>query len=203
MPPPYNPGEFTLTAWLDPALKFFADQAEIPVDQYVAQTGGEGIAAGIELVTDLFLTEFLNKLVQLGLGIGFGCYALWGKPTPRLRRELVTMANHQISRIVDPKPRDIIAIRENIAKLAEGLARGRADIAMEGRFRKPEELAEMLEALGVPAVAVRGGGGKSPKYTGSRPSPPGGGSPEVLRKVKVDEAERIVVDKERIRLGVL
>ena len=41
---------FSLTSWLDPVLGWFADQGGLNKDTYVAQTGGEGIAVGIEIL---------------------------------------------------------------------------------------------------------------------------------------------------------
>ena len=82
------PGELSLTAWLDPAMKYFAEQAKIPVDQYSSQVGGEGIGVTMEVIADFFTKGWLNKEIQTGAGLLASGYAIWGKDVPpRLRRE--------------------------------------------------------------------------------------------------------------------
>jgi len=144
--------EISLTKWLDPALEYFAKQAGIPVDQYSAQVGGEGIGAGLEVVADFFTKGWLNKAIQGVSGLVATSYAVFGKDVPvRLRRELLAVGMHELLRIVDPKPSDVIEVTQSIHAFADAIKRGDVPAALESIFRTPAELEKMLKAVGIPA----------------------------------------------------
>ena len=155
MPPRAAGKNISLTSWLDTVLGYFADQAGISREDYVAQTGGEWIASGIEFATDMFTKGIMNKLIQGILGAVLGSYAIWGKPNPRLRKELIAMANHELTRILDPKPSDLIELRESIDKLVSAIQAKDLKLALDALFRSPEELKNMLSALGIPVGELR------------------------------------------------
>ena len=109
------PEDLSLTWWLDPVLGFFAEQAGLDTEDYVSQTGGEGLAVAIEFIADLFLQTLPSKLVQAGVGAAIGSYAIWGPGVnTRLKKELIAIANHMEFRLLDPKPSDMVEIRKNI-----------------------------------------------------------------------------------------
>jgi hypothetical protein len=146
-----RPGEFTLTSWLDPVFDYFAKQADIPTADYTAVAGAQGIGASIEIITDLFTTGLLNKAINFLVGLASAGYGIWGKPTPtRLRRELITLGQHALTRVVDMKPSDALELRQSIDKLVEGLRLGDTGRVAEALLRSPEELRQMLAALGAP-----------------------------------------------------
>ena len=155
MPPRAVGKNISLTSWLDTVLGFFADQAGVSREDYVAQTGGEWIASGIEFTADMFTKGIMNKLIQGLIGAILGSYAIWGKPNPRLRKELIAMANHELTRILDPKPSDLIELRESIDKLVSAIQAKDLKLAMDALFRSPEELKNMLSALGIPVGELR------------------------------------------------
>ena len=145
-----NP-EVSLTAWLDPVLDYFAQQAGIPTDQYSAQVGGEGIAVALETICDLFTKGWLNKGVQAISGLIACAYAIWGRDVPtRLRRELLALGTHELLRFVDPKPSDVIEFQQSIAQFLEGVKEGDIDKAMSAILRTPDEIYTLSRALGIP-----------------------------------------------------
>ncbi len=146
-----RPGEFTLTGWLDPVFDYFAKQADIPTADYTAVAGAEGIGASVEFITDLFTKGLLNKAINFLVAITSAGYGIWGKPTPqRLRRELITLGQHALTRVVDMKPSDALELRQSIDTLVEGLRLGDSSRVAEALLRTPEELRQMLAALGAP-----------------------------------------------------
>lgn len=162
-----RPGEFTLTGWLDPVFDYFAKQADIPTADYTAVAGAEGIGASIEFITDLFTKGLLNKAINFLVGITSAGYGIWGKPTPtRLRRELITLGQHALTRVVDMKPSDALELRESIDKLVEGLRLGDTSRVAEALLRSPEELRQMLAALGAPVAPA------PPELPPTPPTPP-------------------------------
>jgi len=162
-----RPGEFTLTGWLDPLFDYFAKQADIPTADYTAVAGAEGIGASIEFVTDLFTKGLLNKAINFIVGLASAGYGIWGKPASiRLRRELITLGQHALTRVVDMKPSDALELRESIDKLTEGLKLGDTGMIAEALLRTPEELKQMLAALGAPISAT------TPETPPPPPTPP-------------------------------
>jgi hypothetical protein len=147
--------EFNITGWLDPALKYFADQAGIPVSDYSAQVGGEGIGVTLEAVADLFTKGWFNKAVQFVTGLIADGYAIWGKDVNiRLRRELLAMGTHELLRIVNPKPSEIIEARESLSSFINAVSRGDWNGALSTMLRTPDELGAMLGVAGVPMPPV-------------------------------------------------
>jgi len=150
-----RPGEFTLTSWLDPVFDYFAKQADIPTADYTAVAGAEGIGASVEFITDLFTKGLLNKAINFLVGITSAGYGIWGKPTPtRLRRELITLGQHALTRVVDMKPSDALELRQSLDTLVEGLRLGDTGRVAEALLRSPEELRQMLAALGAPVSST-------------------------------------------------
>jgi len=157
--PPAVPGleKLSLTSWLDAVLGFFADQAKISKEDYVSQTGGEWLASGVEFVCDMFTKGILNKAIHAVLGGVAGTYAIWGSPpNKRLQKELISMSNHALTRILDPKPSDIVELRKSIDDLVSALQRGDMKGVADALLRSPDELKGVLSALGMPSVAQLG-----------------------------------------------
>jgi hypothetical protein len=152
------PSEVSITGWLDPALKYFADQAKIPVDQYSAQVGGEGIGNALEVAADFFTKGWLNKTIQFLAGLIADSYAVWGKDVPtRLRRELLALGTHELLRIVNPKPSELIEFRESLSSFISGLQRGDYNAALSSILRTPGEIKAMFgvaEAAPTPSERV-------------------------------------------------
>lgn len=143
--------EVSITSWLDPILKYFAEQAGIPVDQYASQVGGEGIGTAMEMVADFFTKGWLNKGIQFVTGLIANCYAIFGKDVPiRLRRELLALGTHELLRIVNPRPSEVIEVRESLDSFIRALQRGDSIAALSSILRTPSELRNML---GIPESA--------------------------------------------------
>jgi hypothetical protein len=155
---PPAPGELSITGWLDPALKYFAEQAKIPVDQYSAQVGGEGIGVALEAIADFFTKGWLNKGIQFLAGLIADCYAIWGKDVPtRLRRELLALGTHELLRIVNPKPSEVIEFRESLDTFIRAIQRGDYNTALSSVLRTPAEIKAMLgirESAPAPTTAT-------------------------------------------------
>ena len=147
--------EVSITGWLDPALDYFAKQSGIPVDQYSSQVGGEGIATGLEMVADFFTKGWLNKGVQFTAGLIANGYAIWGKDVPiRLRRELLALGHHELLRIANPKPSDIIEMRQSIESFIRAAQRGDWNTALASILRTPAEIQAMVGAVAPPASST-------------------------------------------------
>jgi hypothetical protein len=176
---PPRPGQFTLTSWLDPALEYFAKQAEIPTADYAAMAGGLGIGAGTSLLLDLFTKGLLNKGLNFAIGATVTSLGIWGKLTPtRLRKELIPWGLFNLLQVLDMKPSDALELRESVDKLVEGLKLGDTSKVAEALLRTPKELRQMLGALGAPVAPPLGEVPPTP------PAPPlarptAGATPEV------------------------
>lgn len=147
--------ELSLTSWLDPVFDYFARESGIPVSDYTAVAGGEGIGTAEEAILDLLATGLLGKIIQFGTGLGCTLGAIFGKGlSPRLKRELITWGQHSLTRVIDPKPSDILELRLDIDKLVAGLKLGDASRITDALLRSPEELKAMLAALTGPRPAI-------------------------------------------------
>ena len=145
------PEDLSLTWWLDPVLGFFAEQAGLDTEDYVSQTGGEGLAVAIEFIADLFLQTLPSKLVQAGVGAAIGSYAIWGPGVnTRLKKELIAIANHMEFRLLDPKPSDMVEIRKNIDDLFNASKLGDPGLIGNALLRSVDEITKGFEALGIP-----------------------------------------------------
>ena len=160
-------GDFSLTSWLDPVLGWFADQAGLDKSDYVSQTGGEGIAVAVEFFSDLFLKSFASKLVQAGIGAAIGSYAIWGEQNPRLKKELIALANHMEFRLLDPNPSDMIEIRATIDELVGAAKLNDPGMIGNALLRSMDEITSGFEALGIPT-------GVMPKQLTTSPISPTG-----------------------------
>jgi hypothetical protein len=137
--------EFSITGWLDPALKYFAEQAKIPVDQYSAQVGGEGIGNALEFIANLFTKGWLNKGIQFATGLIADGYAVWGKDVPvRLRRELLALGTHELLRIVNITPEEAVQFRESLDSFISAVQRGDWNAALASILKSPAELKAMF-----------------------------------------------------------
>jgi len=166
--------EVSITGWLDPALKYFAEQSGIPIDQYSSQVGGEGIGTALEVVADFFTKGWLNKAVQAAAGLIANGYAIWGKDVPmRLRRELLALGTHELLRIVDPKPSDVIEFRRSLDSFIRSATRGDWNAALSSVLRTPSEIQAMVGVPPTPTLTASSSVGKK-KYSVSAeiPSPP-------------------------------
>jgi hypothetical protein len=144
--------EVSITSWLDPVFKYFAEQSGIPLDQYSSQVGGEGIGVGLEIIADFFTKGWLNKTIQAVAGLIADGYAIWGKDVPpRLRRELLALGTHELLRFVDPKPSDVIEFQRSLATFMDSMQRGDWNAAFASILRTPSEIRTMLGAVALPA----------------------------------------------------
>jgi len=160
---------FSITGWLDPAFKYFAEQAGIPVDQYSAQVGGEGIGVGLEAVADFFTKGWLNKAIQAAAGLIGSSYAVWGKDVPtRLRRELLAVGTHELLRIADPKPQDIVEVRRSVTEFVDAVMKGDWNSALASVLRTPGEIQAAL-GISPPATPAKPAGAK-PAETPAKPA---------------------------------
>jgi len=169
--------ELSLTRWLDPALDSLARQSGIPVDQFSSQVGGEGIGVGLEVISDMFTKGWLNKAIQGIAGLMATSYAIWGRNVPvRLRRELLALGTHELLRISDPKPSDIIELRSSIEEFSRAIARKDLNAALASVLRTPAEIQGMLGIQGVqaPPAPVAGGQAARPAARPAAPAGPGG-----------------------------
>lgn len=147
--------ELSLTSWLDPVFDYFARESGIPVSDYTAVAGGEGIGATEEAILDLLGTGLLGKIVQVGTGLGCTLGAIFGKGiSQRLKRELIAWGQHSLTRVIDPTPSDILELRVNIDKLVAGMKLGDASRITDAFLRSPEELKNMISALTGPRYAI-------------------------------------------------
>lgn len=143
------PEELSLTKWLDPALDYFAKQSGIPIADYSAQVGGEGIGVAIEAIADIFTKGWMNLLVQGITGIASTGYAIWGKDVPtRLRKELLAMGMHSLLRVADVQT--LTEISSSAQAAVAAAQRGDLNGFLATAFRTPTELKAKLEAMGVP-----------------------------------------------------
>jgi len=146
--------EVSITKWLDPAFEYFARESGIPIDQYSAQVGGEGIGTGLEVVADFFTKGWLNKGIQFLAGLIANGYAIWGKGvSTRLRRELLAVGTHELLRIVNPKPSEVIEVRRSLETFTRAAQRGDWNSALASVLRTPTEIQTMLGVA--PRVPVR------------------------------------------------
>jgi hypothetical protein len=137
--------EVSITSWLDPVFKYFAEQSGIPLDQYSSQVGGEGIGTALEIVADFFTKGWLNKTVQVVAGLIADGYAIWGKDVPtRLRRELLALGTHELLRFVDPKPSDVIEFQRSLSVSIDAAKRGDWNAFLASVLRTPPEIQSML-----------------------------------------------------------
>ena len=172
--------ELSLTSWLDPLFDYFARESGIPVSDYTAVAGGEGIGASEEAILDMLTTPLLSKIIQFGTGLGCTLGAIFGKGlSPRLKRELITWGQHSLSRLVDPKPSDLLELRANIDRLAAGMKLGNAGAIYDALLRSPEELKAMIAALTGPRYAL----------PPAPPTPP----PTVLETIPTAPAPRRII----------
>ncbi|MBA7660384.1 hypothetical protein ES703_68386 [subsurface metagenome] len=150
---PGIPKDFSLTGYMDPAFKYFAEQTKLPIDEISPIIGGELYGAGTELVCDMLMKGLLSKAVQTCIGIGTTAYSIWGDGlSPRLRRELLEYGSHEVFRIIDPKPSDLIEIAECIENITNGIKSNDIELIMQGLFRTPDELKEAFEKV-IPKTA--------------------------------------------------
>lgn len=140
--------DFALTQWLDPVFEYFARESGIPVGDYTAVAGGESIGAAEEAILDMLGTGLFGKIVQLVTGLGCTLGAIFSKGlSPRLKRELITWGQHSLTRVIDPKPSDLIELRMDIDKLVAGMKLGNSGVIFDALLRSPEELKAMVAVL--------------------------------------------------------
>jgi hypothetical protein len=146
--------EVSITSWLDPVFKYFAEQSGIPLDQYSSQVGGEGIGVGLEIIADFFTKGWLNKTIQAVAGLIADSYAIWGKDVPtRLRRELLALGTHELLRFVDPKPSDVIEFQRSLSVSIDAATRGDWNAFLASILRTPSEIQAMVGVVAPPALA--------------------------------------------------
>ncbi|MBA7493305.1 hypothetical protein ES702_03863 [subsurface metagenome] len=144
--------DISITQWMDPALKYFADQARIPVSDFSSQVGGEGIGNALEMTANFFTKGWLNKAIQGLAGLIANSYAIWGKDVPtRLRKELLAVGTHELLRIADPSPKDVIEARQSLEDFIAATQRGDWNAALSSVLTTPAEIQAMF---GVPRITL-------------------------------------------------
>ena len=143
--------EISLTRWLDPLIENFAREAGIPTETYSAIVGGEGIAAILELIGDVFTKGWFNRLIHFITGLIAGGYATFAKGVPtRLRLELLEIGTHELSRVIDVGPGTLPELKRSIDSFASAVRRGDWDAAMASILRTPTEIQATMAAMGLP-----------------------------------------------------
>jgi hypothetical protein len=148
--------ERSLTSLLDPVFEYFARESGLSTADLSSKWGAETLGVTIEGVSNMLLTPLTTKIVGLAVGFPAWITAIYGKnvASARLRDELYVLGNHMISRLIDPKPSDIVELRMDIDKLVAGLKLGDAGRVTDALLRSPEELKAMIAALTGPRYAV-------------------------------------------------
>jgi len=147
-------GGFSLTKWMDPILDFFAKLAGlegVQREDYKAATGAEALATVIEAINDMITKGWLNKAISAfgALVCGAITFGFHDKINPRLKMELLQIGNHLLSRLADPKPRDVVELKESLEQLVNAIKLGDWNLAFKSGLRLAEEHKEMLRALGI------------------------------------------------------
>jgi len=147
------PGELSLTAWLDPALKYFAEQAGIPLEDYASTVGGIGEGFALNLITDVFTKGWLNRIIKLASGLIGTSYAVFGRDVPvRLRKDLLALGT---TMALDGLASDPLKLKEDAESLAEfikALQSGDVSRALATGLRTPGEISARL-GMTAPAPA--------------------------------------------------
>ncbi len=151
--------EITITGWLDPAMKYFADQAMIPVSDYSAQVGSEGIANGLEMAADFVTKGWLNKAIQGAAGLIASSYAIWGKDVPtRLRKELLGIGTHELLRITEVKPREVAEVQQSLRSFIASAQRGDWNAALSSVLTTPAEIQALIPGSALQQLPPAAGG---------------------------------------------
>lgn len=155
-----------LTEWLDPMVRYFAEQSGISVEDYSSRIGGEGIGTALEYVADYFSKGWLNAAIQFITGAIASSYAVWGRGvSPRLRKELISLGFHEMLRFLDQlQPPQLFVAQRSLIDFGDAWRRGDTAGAMATVLRTPAELQGMWTAIGVmpPAVAPEVPGQRGP-----------------------------------------
>jgi len=143
--------EISLTSWLDPINKYFADKAGIPVAEYSAYTGGELIGNILEVITDFFAKPWTSRVVQGIAGLIAVLYGVFGADVPtRLRRELISLGEHELLRLIHMTPDELREAQEQISRFARSLQVGDVEGALSAAFRTPTEIVSAFTATPTP-----------------------------------------------------
>lgn len=129
-----------------------ADAAGLPEvmkDDYAAATGGEALGTIIEYINDMATRGWLNKAINGFLALGMGLAAIKAPIDPSTKMELLTTANHLVSRIADAKPSDYAELADSIKVLMEAIRMGNWELALKSGLRPLEEHKAMLRSLGI------------------------------------------------------
>jgi len=144
-----RPEEISITRWFDALFAAAAKQADVTVEDYTVRVGSEGIAAGIEIPIDLFMSQLGAKITKGVIGLASLLYATFGKPpSKRLQSELLEIGSHWTFEILDPKPGDIMELLKDADKLAARIKAGDVVGALQTFIRSPEEIKALAATLG-------------------------------------------------------
>lgn len=139
--------EATLTGWLDPIFSPLARRAGIPVAEYSAQVGGEGIGVALEVLSDMFTKGWFNKFIQVGAGLLATGYAVLGRGVPaRLRRELLAIGTHEILRIADID-QNYSEIESSFNQTAQAIKNGDWNGALASMIKSPAEVQSKIARI--------------------------------------------------------
>jgi hypothetical protein len=194
--------EFNITGWLDPALDYFARQTGISVSDYSSQFGGEAYGNALEAMADLFTIGWLNKAIQFGAGVFASSYAIWGAGlSPRFRKEFLALGTHELFRFIDPKPSDIVEMKESMARFSNAISRGDWNAVLASGLRPWADVQAMMgfapQPTPAPAPSV-----SPPPATATVPAlPPTHASPPALPPAPTATRSRYTVTKETPVVG--
>ena len=122
----------TLTSWMDRITKD-------PVKSEIY--GGELIARLLDLPIDMFTGIIGGKLTKALLGLLFTWYGgKAGGGITRKGRELYELASHLLLSVLDPKPEDILRIREEFEQIKRSVGLGSIADTISVLFRDPREI---------------------------------------------------------------
>lgn len=177
--------ELSLTGWLDPASKYFAETAGIPVADYSSGVGGEGIGTGLEIVADFFTKDWFNKLIQFGAGGIASLYAIWGSGvSPRLRKELLAVGTHELLRITKIIPEEAAKMQASVFASARAAQRGDWSSFLATILKTPAE-------MGFPTPPPAPSPGYTPPEVAPPPTPEAGPTPSGIASDHVAVPARI------------
>ena len=109
--------DMSMTSFMDGMFAGLEKDTGLKPSEWSTRFGPELLGAGVETAGDIFLTPLMTKILGLVLGlpsIGAAAFAPKDAINSRLRSELFTFGMHEVTRLLDPTPADVLAIRKNI-----------------------------------------------------------------------------------------
>jgi hypothetical protein len=144
---------WSITGWLDPLFKPFADWARIPVSDYSAHVGGEVLGTTVEYGSEFLTRPLLAKSAEFFSGLGCLLVGWFARVEPeRLRRELVQIGTHLLLRIGKPTSIELFMLRRNVEDITSAIQKQDWNKLMRSLVYSPPEIqSAVLNFLGIPS----------------------------------------------------